>query len=174
MTISPDPNAPQSLTKLRAGGGPVNLAKLRQVITIVILAALAILSIVFFFGGAHTNSQITSLREHGVPITAKATTCEGLLGGSGSNAAGYICKGEFTLNGKHYNEPLPGSTFERPGTPVKEISLPSDPGLLETPSQVATDRASNKVYVLPIILLAAFLVFGAAVVLHTRRRSTAG
>ena len=169
MTTTPDPSR-LPISKLRAGGTDVDGRKVARVAGIVILATLAVLSIVFFVGGAHKNSQIDDLRHHGVAVNATITGCEGLLGGSGSNAAGYTCKGNFTLGGHRYHETLPGSSFERPGTIVHEVSLPSDPGLLETPSQVASEHVSDSVYVLPTILAAAFVILGAAAVLHTRRK----
>jgi hypothetical protein len=163
----------QPISRLRAGAVDINAHKVRQVATIVILVALAALSVIFFLGGAHRNSQIASLRQHGVPITARVTSCLGLLGGSGSNAAGYVCKGAFTLDGHHYDETLPGSSFEQPGTPLHEVSLPSDPGLLETPAQVTADHTSNKVYILPTVLLVAFLALGSVVAVQLRRHRSA-
>jgi hypothetical protein len=176
---TPDPTTPDPTTsetnrlpisKLRAGGTDVDGRKVARVAGLVILVTLAVLSVVFFVGGAHKNSQIDSLRHHGVTVDATITGCEGLLGGSGSNSAGYICKGTFTLGGHRYHETLPGSSFERPGTIVHEVSLPSDPGLLETPSQVASQHVSDNVYILPTILAAAFVVLLAAAGLHLRRR----
>jgi len=173
---TPEPTAPP-LTTLRAGGGAgteIDVPRLRRVLTVLVLAALAVLSIVFFIGGANKNSQIDSIRSHGVVVEATITGCEGLLGGSGSNDAGYACNGRFTLNGKHYTKGMPGVSFEKPGTVVREVSLPSDPGLLESPAQAASERASDKVYVLPSVLAVLFVAFGAVVLLRRRQRPSEG
>jgi hypothetical protein len=163
-----DPND-QPVSVLRAGTGGASGEKVRQVTALVVLAALAIVSVVFFLGGVHSNNQINDIRQHGVPVNATVTGCIGLLGGSGSNAAGYNCKGSFTLNGHHYTEPLPGSTLEKPGTVLHEVTVASDPGLLETQAQVATEHASGKRFIVPAISAVLFVLLGATIVVRTRR-----
>ena len=61
-----------------------------QVALGIVLATLAILAIVFTVVGVHTNQQDDRLHNDGVPVTFTVTGCMGLLGGSGSNAAGYV------------------------------------------------------------------------------------
>ena len=74
---------------------------------------LAVLVVVFTVAGVHKNSQINRLRHDGVPVTVTVTNCLGLMGGSGSNAAGYSCTGTFTIDGTRYTESLPGTGFRK-------------------------------------------------------------
>ena len=60
------------------------------------------------------------------------TACLGQLGGSGSNAAGYQCRGSFTIDGRHYNEIIPGTTLLPLGTTVRGVIDPGDPALIST------------------------------------------
>jgi hypothetical protein len=54
---------------------------------------------------------------------------------------------------------------------VSAISVPSDPTLLSTPTIVATDRASGSVFILPAVLLGAFVVLLLVVLLRRRAKA---
>jgi hypothetical protein len=137
-----------------------------------LLIGLTVLIVVLFVAGAQKNSQITRLRHHGVAVTITSSGCRGLLGGSGSNAAGYACRGSFTLDGRRYNENIPGNTLRPPGTVVRGVSVPGDPALVTTARMLAAEQASWRVYIAPTVLLVVLvglaLLVGAAA--RTRRR----
>ena len=124
-----------------------------QVAIGIVLVTLAVLAIVFTIVGIHTNQQDDRLHHDGVPVTFTVTGCLGLLGGSGSNAAGYSCRGTYTLDGKHYSGvQLPGDSFHRPGSTVAAIAVPGDPALVSPASIVATEHSSAGAFVLPVVL----------------------
>jgi hypothetical protein len=139
------------------------------------VVALAAVTVVLFAAAAHKNAQITSLRRHGVPIEVTVSSCSGVLGGSGSNAAGYTCRGTFVLDGRRYRETIPGDTLLAPGTTVRMIADESDPALIATIHQVENDHTSWGVFILPIVLLVvlATLVVAFAVRSRTNRRASA-
>ncbi len=118
--------------QLRGAGVQVDGRRVAQVAIGIVLATLAVLAIVFTVAAVHTNQQDDRLHDDGVPVTFTVTGCLGLLGGSGSNAAGYSCHGTYTLDGHRYAEPLPGNDFHRPGSTVPAVAvpvtLPSSPG----------------------------------------------
>jgi hypothetical protein len=151
------------------GGVTTSAQRVLQVLALITLVALAFLSVLFYISGAHKNNQINQLQHHGVAINAKVTGCLGLLGGSGSNKAGYICTVHFTRDGKYHNETVPGSAFLRPGHTIRAVILPSDPGLISTPPILASEHSSGNVYILPTIFLALFLILGAFTMLWFRR-----
>ena len=115
---------------LRGASVSFNPRRLVQGVVGLIMVTLAITAVVLTFAGIHSNDQINRLHTQGQPVTVTVTGCLGLLGGSGSNAAGYSCRGTFQLAGQVYREPLPGSTFYRPGTKVASIAVPADPALV--------------------------------------------
>jgi hypothetical protein len=156
--------------RLRGAGVEVNGRRVGQVAFGIVLATLAILAIVFTIVGVHTNQQDDRLHNDGVPVTFTVTGCLGLLGGSGSNAAGYSCQGTYTLDGARYHEQLPGNSFHRPGSTVAAIAVPGDPALVSPASIVATEHSSAGVFVLPAILLIALLVLVALLIVLRRRR----
>ena len=88
------------------------------------------------------------------------TTCLGQLGGSGSNAAGYQCRGSFTIDGRHYNEVIPGNTHRPLGTTVRGGDRPGRPGLISTTGRWPASSASWRVFLLPIVLAAALAPVG--------------
>jgi hypothetical protein len=138
------------------------------------LVGLAVLVVILFLAGAHKNSQITELRQHGVPVEVRVSGCLGLLGGSGSNQAGYSCRGTFTLDGRSYNEVVPGNILHPPGTMLRAVTVRSDPHLLDTARALANEHSSPKVFILPAVLLAVFILLAVALVLvHRRRQRTA-
>jgi hypothetical protein len=139
-----------------------------------VVTTLVVLVIVFVIVGVDKNRQINELRGQGVPVTFKVTSCQGLLGGSGSNAGGYACRGTYHLEGHSYDEPLPGTAFFAPGTTVHAVAVPSDPGLVSPVRIVQSEHASWRVYILPAILFAALVLIVGAIVLRrrTRRHST--
>jgi hypothetical protein len=155
--------------QLRGAGVQVDRRRVAQAAIGIVLATLAVLAVVFTIVGVHTNQQDDRLHNDGVPVTFTVTGCLGLLGGSGSNAAGYSCRGTYSLQGRHYREPLPGNSFHRPGSTVAALAVPGDPALVSPASIVATEHSSAGVFVLP-ATLAAVLVLLVALLLVLRRR----
>jgi hypothetical protein len=131
-------------------------------------ATLAVLVVVFFLIGLHKNYQINSLRQHGVVVEDRVTGCTGLLGGSGSNAAGYRCRGTFTVDGHIYTEEIPGTVLRAPGSVVAAVADPTQPGLMTTVSALADEHASASVFIAPAILLALLVLLTTAVGLRLR------
>jgi hypothetical protein len=156
--------------QLRGAGVQVDRRRVGQVAIGVVLATLAVLAVVFTIVGVHTNQQDDRLRDDGVPVTFTVTGCLGLLGGSGSNAAGYSCRGTYSLQGQSYHEQLPGSSFHRPGSTVAAIAVPGDPALVSPASIVAREHSSAGAFVLPAILAAVLVVLVALLLMLRRRR----
>ena len=122
---------------------------------------------VLLAAGFHTNSQINELRQHGVPVTATVTGCLGLMGGTGSQSAGYSCTATYTLDGTRYTQAIPGLAFHPTGARVSGVAVSGDPKLFSTPGLVAARRASWRVFIVPGLLLAVVMV---GVVFGFRRR----
>ena len=139
----------------------------------IVLATLAVLVVVFAVVGAHKNHQIDELHNQGVAVAVTVTACQGLLGGSGSNGAGYACRGSYELDGHHYNEPLPGTALHAPGpssapSPCPGIRPWSRPSRSSTPS--TPRRRSSSSPPSSFVVLVAIVV----VVLLRRRRKPGG
>ena len=161
--------------QLRGAGVSVDGRRVGQVAIGIVLVTLAVLAIVFTIVGIHTNQQDDRLHHDGVPVTFTVTGCLGLLGGSGSNAAGYSCRGTYTLDGTHYSGvQLPGDSFHRPGSAVAAIAVPGDPALVSPASIVATEHSSAGAFVLPVILTAILLLLVVVLLLLRRRRQANG
>ena len=173
MTTGPG-TAEQRIGRLRgAGVGTVDARRLGRTVVALLMVVLAVLVVVLYVAGARKNAQITSLRQDGVPVVVTVTGCEGQLGGSGSNAAGYTCQGRYRLDGRAYVETIPGDTRLDPGTRIPAVAVPGDPSLVSPAATVAGERPSATVYVLPSVLLAALLLVGGGA-LWAVRRSAAG
>jgi len=137
-------------------------------VAVVCVVALAALGVTLFAVGAHKNAQITLLRQQGAPVEVHVSTCTGLLGGSGSNLAGYACSGTFSFEGHRYSEALPGTNDYADGSTARFVAAPGDPPLLGTVRAVATERTSARVYIAPAVL--ALVAIALAVVLLVTRR----
>jgi hypothetical protein len=168
---SPTPG--ETVSTLRGASAAVDPRRAAQVVVGLILAALAVVGIVFIVVGINKNDQINELKGQGVHVTYVVSKCLGQLGGSGSNAVGYSCQGSYEIDGHHYVEALPGSSNYGPGTRVTAIAVPSDPTLLSTPAIVASEQSSWTVFILPIVLLGACALLLLVVVLRRRRHQPA-
>jgi heme A synthase len=161
---SPD----ERISTLRGASVDADIRRVAHLLIGACLVALAVLIILLFMAGAHKNAQITRLRQHGVPVQVTVSRCLGQLGGSGSNRAGYSCKGTFTLDGHRFTESIPGSTLYPPGTTIRGIAVPGDPALLAPVHVVAAERASWRVFILPTVLLVILVALVGALVLRRR------
>jgi hypothetical protein len=159
---------------LRGATVSFNPRRLVQVAVGLVLVTLAVTAIVLAVAGIHSNDQINRLQTQGQPVTVTVTGCLGLLGGSGSNEAGYSCNGSYQLAGHVYREPLPGSTFYRPGTKLASIAVPGDPALVSPVAVVRSQQASDGIFVVPIVLGVILLALITVLVLRNRpgRRTT--
>jgi hypothetical protein len=166
-----NPEVGQRISTLRGAGVDVDIRRAGRVAVIVCLVALAVSVVVLFTAGVQKNAQINRLRQHGVPVEVTVSGCLGLLGGSGSNAAGYSCRGSFTLDGRRYSDAIPGNTFYRPQQSVRAITDPDNPALLSTAAIVAGERASWTVFALPGTLLVVLALLVAVVLRRRRSRS---
>jgi MYXO-CTERM domain-containing protein len=156
-----------------AGVGGVDTRRLGQIVVGVILVTLAVLVIVFTLVGVHKNQQTDRLHNDGVPVSFTYSTCTGLLGGTGSNFTGYVCRGSYSLNGHTYREELPGNDYHRTGSTVPAIAVPGDPALVSPAATVRTEHSSSGVFLVPAILLVILLVLVGLLLLRRRRRAHA-
>jgi hypothetical protein len=167
------PPAPsdQPVTTLRGASVSVDTRRASQVVIGVCLAALAVVGIVLLIAGIQKNSQVTNLRQHGVPVTVTVASCDGLMGGSGSNLAGYSCTGTYTFHGHQYRQGIPGIAFHATGSSLQGVTVASDPKLLSTPREVAEERASWRVFIIPAVLLIVCLAVLALLIVLSRRKA---
>jgi heme A synthase len=160
------------VTTLRGARVEVDPRRAAQWVLGACLVALAVVAVVLVIAGIHKNAQADTLQRHGVSVNVTVTGCLGLLGGSGSNGAGYACKGTYTFDGRHYRQDIPGNSLLPPGSVIRGVTVPDDPYLLSTPGLVAAQQPSWKVYIAPAVLLAVFVVTLALLVAIRRRRRT--
>jgi hypothetical protein len=169
--VDPDSPAPdRPISTLRGAGVNFDARRIGQVVGGLVAATLVVLIVVFTVAGAQKNSQITRLHQHGVAVEVTSTGCLGLLGGSGSNGAGYSCRGRYTFAGRTYTQTIPGNKLYAPGSTLKAIIVPGDPSLMSPVGIVANERSSGRVYLLPAILLFG-LVLLVGTLLRLYRRS---
>jgi hypothetical protein len=154
---------------LRGATVEFNARRVLQVVLGIVVGTLVVLVVVLTVAGLHSNDQINRLRSQGRPVTVTVSGCLGLLGGSGSNAAGDSCHGFYELGGHVFHEPLPGSTFYRPGARIPAVAVPGDPALVSPLAVIDTQHASDGVFVLPAVLGAVLVLVVGITVWHHRR-----
>ena len=158
------------VTTLRGAGVDVDPRRAAHVVVSTCLVALAVVAVILLVSGIRKNAHDASLQNHGVPVSVTVSGCLGLLGGSGSNAAGYACKGTYTFDGRHYQQAIPGDALLHAGSVIHGVIVPGDPRLLSTPATVATQQPSWKVYIAPAILFGILVVALVVMVLASRHR----
>ncbi len=172
MMAPPGTDREDSVANLRGPAVEVDVGRAARVAVGLALVALAVVAGVLLVAGYQKNSQIQSLRAHGVPVELTVTRCLGLMGGSGSNQAGFDCSGTYTVGGRQYTEDIPGNTLHAPGTTVRGLIVPGDPALFSTPATVDAEHASWTVYLVPAVLLVVLAGLVALVVVRTRHRTS--
>jgi len=160
-----DPEGP--VTTLRGAGVDIDPRRAARWVIGVGLALLGAVAVVLLVAGIQKNGQADSLQRNGVAVNVTVTDCLGLLGGSGSNAAGYACKGAYTFDGHHYEQDIPGGAELAVGSVIRGVIVPGDPRLLSTPALVAEQRSSWNVFIAPAVLLV--VLIGLVVLMATRR-----
>jgi len=136
----------------------------------VILVLFAIVIVVSFVSAARDNARIDRLKDRGIAVNVRVSSCVGNLGGSGSNIANYTCQGSYEVKGHSYNEVIGGkSTFSPPGSQVRAVVDPSKYSTVELASALSVARASSTRYVAPIILVVVLVVLAGGLVLVARR-----
>ena len=99
------------------------------------------------------------MRAHGVPVTVIVTTCVGNMGGSGSNVAGYVCRGTYTLDGVKYNEVISSmTTFASPGSRVYAVADPSQHGYVALATAIRNASSSSAAFAVLIVVTALLLL----------------
>jgi len=170
MMVATEPTDQEPLSSLRgAKVAAVDARKLGRTVGALALAALTVVAVILAVAGADKNAQINALRTDGVRINVTVSACVALLGGSGSNAAGYACRGTYTFRGHRYEEAIPGDVNLVPHSVVPAVIVPGDPALLSTVTAVRNGRASWHVFVVPAVL-ALLVAVAIAFVVVTRRR----
>ena len=146
-------HAEQPVATLRGATVDVDIRRTGQVVVAVALLGLTVIGVILLIAGIRSNDQANALRHRGVPVTVTVTGCLELMGGTGSQGAGYSCTGTYALDGRQYRQEIPGITFHAVGSSVAGVADPGDPKLLSTPAQLAHQHASWRVFLLPAILL---------------------
>ena len=168
--VTAEPAADLPIATLRGAGVDGNPRRAALALMIIVFVAVLAAAAILFAAGAQKNAQINDLRQHGVRVSVTVTGCHGLLGGSGSNAAGEACRGSYAFGGRRYDEALPGSVRRTPGATVRGVVAADDPTLLTTAAILRTEHPSWWAYLTPSVLLLADLAL-ALVVLGVQRRS---
>lgn len=145
------------LATLRGAGVEVDARRVARFTGGALVVLLAVLTALLALAGAHKNGAIAALESHGTRTTMTVTGCRGLMGGSGTNLAGYSCSGTLTVGGRTYHDPVPGTADNEPGSTLSVVTDRSDPHLVSTASILAHERPSAKVFILPGVLAAVLI-----------------
>jgi hypothetical protein len=152
---------PSDVTSLR-GAEPQPIGRTVWLVAgTLLLLVLALIVTVSFISAANDNGRIERLQSHGVLVEVTVTGCVGNIGGSGSNAAGYTCRGEYRVNGVRYREVIGSkSSLSTAGSTVRAVADPSRPSTIELASAVTRLSASLTVYVVPSLLALLLVALG--------------
>jgi hypothetical protein len=167
----PANSASEPVSTLRGAGVNYDARRVGHVAIGLCLVTLVTLVIIFTIAGVHRNNQISELHNDGVPVTVTVTHCLGLMGGSGSNAAGYSCTGTYSIHGTRYTESLPGTAFHNIGSTVPATAVPNDPALVSPDKILKSEHTTFNVFILPLVLLAVLALLVALIVRVRRRRA---
>jgi hypothetical protein len=119
----------------------------------ILCVVLAVVITVGFLSAARDNARIERLKSHGVLVTVTVSNCVGNIGGSGSNAAGFTCRGTYQVGGVRYREVIGSkTTFSSSGSLVRGVADPVRPSTIELASAVKASSTSASKYIVPSLL----------------------
>ena len=133
------------------------------------LVAFAVVIAVAFASVVNHNASVSRLKDGGIHVTVIVERCDGNIGGSGSNSAGFTCHGHYRIGNTQFHE-LIGSltTYVAPGTSVQGVVDPSQSSTVVLASAVRRSSPSNAAFIAPVILL--FLLLSLSVLLMRQAR----
>ena len=166
------PSSSERVTPLR-GADAVGVGRRIWVVAgalgLIVVTVLLVISVV---SATNDNARITRMKNHGVAVSVVVTSCIGNLGGSGSNAANYTCRGHYVVARTPYDEVIGAMTkFAAPGTHVSAVADPSRLSTIQLASTVTSSRASPRAYAIPGLLGVALLALLARFLRIVRRES---
>jgi hypothetical protein len=170
VEVAPDPGA----TYIRGGGGlQTTDRKVGRLTAWVVLISMFAWSIALFGAAIRHDNQVQGLHDHGVGVSATASSCLALASGTGATQAGFTCKASYDFRGKHYTEVIHNTYLQfQPGQQIATVVDPAHPSILSYAAGVKNTSNLWKQYVLPAVLLIAFVV-GTAWMITRRRRDEA-
>ncbi|MGA2294740.1 MAG: hypothetical protein ABSG24_05890 [Acidimicrobiales bacterium] len=131
--------------------------------------------VVGFLSVAHDHARVERLKDHGIPVTVTVIDCIGNVGGSGSNGAGYTCRGHYTVGATSYRE-LIGSmtTFSASGTKVRAVADPAHHSSVTLASAVEASSTSSGSFVVLGLLSLGLVALTLALIRVARRSNSPG
>jgi len=174
MSLTPSTPESPPMNAVAVVRGPQAAPVARRTWTIVgaiTLALCAGLIAVSFESASLDYARTARLKSHGIPATVTVAQCLGNIGGSGSTPAGYTCWASYRVAGVHYHSVIGAmGTFASPGTPLRVVIDPAQPGTIELASAVAASTPTPRVYLIPTLLALAWSAVCAIAWRRRRRR----
>ena len=134
------------------------------------LVSMAAVTIGLTVAAADNTSRLQRLKRHGTPVTARVTSCLGILSGTGVTVVGFRCSALFAVAGAEHTEDIHDSnTNLAPGTPVPCYVLADEPATLTLASAVDHQAPRWHAFVAPIVLGAITVIGTVLAVLFLRR-----
>jgi hypothetical protein len=129
--------------------------------------------VVSLLSASNDNARIERMKTHGIPVMVMVTGCAGNLGGSGSNGAGYTCRGTYTVGRTTYHETIGSmAKFAATGTEVRGVVDPSHQGTVILATAVTRSKASSGAYLRPGLLAVVFAILLLAYLRVSRRSAS--
>jgi len=154
---------------LVAGNGKLFGIVILGVVALCLVAGIVIALI----SASNDGARSQRLKEQGIHVPVTVNNCLGLLGGTGSTPAGFVCHGTYVVDGKTYHEVIGAKgTFSRPGVIVAGVADPTQPSTVVTAQSASSPQSSVTAYV--IVSLLALVLVGTLlwmVILVRRRRA---
>lgn len=153
--------------------GPAGVKIQRRTWHFVSLVGLVIFGaalVVGYLSAANDNARVHRMKSQGIPVTIRVVDCIGNIGGSGSNSAGYTCRGSYQVQRTNYTEIIGSlNSFSAPGTKLPGVADPSRPSTVILASTVRTSTTSDAPYIPLGILTVIFLALVMGLLKSIRR-----
>jgi len=158
------------ITSLRGAEAATIGSRFWLVVGAFVLVVFAAALVVGFIAVTSDNARIERMKSHGIPVTVTVVDCNGNIGVSGSNAAGYTCRGDYSVGGTTYHELICSmTTFSAVGSAMRAVVDPSRHSTVALASSLKASAASSGVYVAPGVLTFVLVALTLALLRVARR-----
>lgn len=135
------------------------------------LLALSAIVVVSFLSAVNDHARLHRLQSAGIDVSIKVLNCTGNIGGSGSNSAGYTCRGSYRVDHVAFNELIGDKTTLSPaGATLSGVVDPAKHSTVVLASAIKNAHASLVNFVTPLVLALLVVVLARALWRVTRRR----
>lgn len=157
---------------IRGGGGiTAEPKRVIRITALIMISALAVLTVALTVAAVRDNSKIRGLQSRGVVTPVQISSCLALASGTGITESGFTCSGTYAFRGVTRTSVVLGVVRQlAPGTMLVGVVDAAHPDIVATQPTVANAAPYARAFIPPGASMAAMALIALALRTAQRRR----